>query len=201
MSQESGMKRIALVTYNAKPNLSDDDRLIIGHLQSHGFAPEPVVWDAPHVSWNRFAAIVLRSCWDYHLRLEEFSRWIDSLEKIGAPLWNFPRVVKWNMDKSYLRTLAAQGFPIAPSVWVEKGTSVSLKKVFQEWDWERAVAKPVVSAGAHQTWVASPESAESHQRILNELLTKTGVVIQEFLGEVQTTGEWSFIFFNKQFFK
>jgi len=193
------MKRIALVTYQKLPNLTADDRLLLANLHHHDIATQTAIWDAHDVAWERFDAIILRSCWDYHLRPEEFANWIEGLDKIGAPLWNLPRVVKWNMDKTYLRTISAQGFTIAPSISIEKSAPAHLKKVLEEQGWERAVVKPTISASAFQTWVVTRENAASNQNTLDEMLTRTGVIIQEFVDEVQTIGEWSFIFFNKNF--
>jgi len=193
------MKKIALVTYQKLPNLTNDDRLLLDYLLHHDITAQAEMWDAREVVWESFDAIILRSCWDYHLRPEEFANWIDGLDKIGAPLWNLPRVVKWNMDKTYLRTLAAQGISIASSISIEKSTPAHLKKVLDAQGWKKAVVKPTISASAFQTWVATVENAESHQNIVDEMLTRTGVIIQEFVDEIQTIGEWSFIFFNKNF--
>jgi hypothetical protein len=53
--------------------------------------------------------VVLRSCWEYHLRTEEFIDWISLMEQRNIPLWNPPRVVRENPDKRYLRRLASEG--------------------------------------------------------------------------------------------
>jgi hypothetical protein len=193
------MKKLALVTYQKLPNLSNDDRLLLNHLQHNDIAAQAVIWDAPDVAWNSFDAIILRSCWDYHLRPEEFLNWIKRLEMNGAPLWNLPRVVKWNMDKTYLRMLETQGISIAPSVWVEKGAPANLKKILEARGWEKAVVKPTLSASAYQTWVTTLENAESDQAKLDEMLNRSGVLIQKFVDEIQVKGEWSFIFFGGKY--
>jgi len=193
------MKKIALVTYQKLPNLTDDDRLLLNHFQRHDITPQAVIWDARDVVWERFDAVILRSCWDYHLRHEEFANWIDALEKIGAPLWNLPRVVKWNMDKAYLKTLSSQGIAIASSVWVEKGAPANLKKILEAQGWKKAVVKPTISATAYLTWTTTPENAESNQAKLNELLNRSGALIQKFVDEIQVEGEWSFIFFGGKY--
>ena len=64
-------------------------------------------WDDADVDWLRYGAVVLRSTWDYHHRIAEFTRgWIDRLEAIGARLWNPPRILRWNTDKRYLARLS-----------------------------------------------------------------------------------------------
>ena len=57
---------------------------------------------SPPWTGSRYAAIVLRSTWDYHHRFAEFHAWIDRLEAIGARLWNPPAILRWNTDKRYL---------------------------------------------------------------------------------------------------
>jgi len=193
------MKKIALVTYQKLPELTGDDRLILDHLQSHGVATQAAIWDSRTVAWEEFDGIILRSCWDYHLRHEEFADWVTKLDDIGAPLWNRPSVVKWNMDKTYLQKLSSRGFPVAPSITLEKHAVARLKSLLDLSGWQRAVVKPVISASAFQTWVAIRENADAQQHHLDEMLARSGVIVQEFVEEVQTRGEWSFIFFNKQF--
>src|SRR6267142_1270090 len=87
------MKRIALATYAKLPSLNEDDLLLVPALQELGVTAVPAVWDSPDVCWEEFQGVVVRSCWDYHHRLEEFLAWVTQLERAGVPLWNPPAVV------------------------------------------------------------------------------------------------------------
>src|SRR5205814_376880 len=80
------MKRIALATSAKLPTLNEDDRLLIPALAERGLAAVPAVWDAPDVCWEEFQGVVVRSCWDYHHRLEEFLTWVARLERAGIPV-------------------------------------------------------------------------------------------------------------------
>ena len=95
------MKQIALVSYAACPQLTNDDRLLIPAFARRGVRAVPAIWDAD-IIWSQFDRVVLRSCWDYHLRLSEFLKWIERLERLDIPLSNSARLVRWNADKSYL---------------------------------------------------------------------------------------------------
>src|SRR3977135_3594168 len=106
------MKRIALATAAKLPTLNDDDRLVIPALAELGLAAVPAVGDSPDVCWEEFQGVVVRSCWDYHQRLEEFLAWVTRLERAGVPLWNPPALLRWNSHKGYLRDLAARGVAI-----------------------------------------------------------------------------------------
>src|SRR5438046_2991585 len=75
------MKRIALATSAKLPTLNDDDRLLIPALAELGLGAVPAVWDSPDVCWEEFQGVLVRSCWDYHHRLEEFLAWVSRLER------------------------------------------------------------------------------------------------------------------------
>lgn len=127
------LKRCALVTWRGLPDLAADDRLLRDALVRRGVDASAVVWDDPRVDWSAFDAIVVRSTWDYHLRIDEFRAWIDRLD--GLPLWNPPAILRWNTHKAYLLDLAARGIDVVPTTYMPAG----------------AVVKPAVSATAHRT--------------------------------------------------
>jgi len=193
------MKRIALATAAKLPLLNDDDRLLIPALGELGFAAVPAVWDAPAVCWEEFQAVVVRSCWDYHERLEEFLAWVTRLERAGVPLWNPPAVLRWNSHKSYLRDLAARGVPIVPTRWLARSRPVDLATLLRDAGWRDAVVKPAVSASAAGTWRTSTETATTDQGRLNELLLAGDVMVQPFVSEVRDAGEWSILFFGERY--
>jgi hypothetical protein len=193
------MTRVAFVTYTELPHLYDDDRLAADVLRSRGVEVEAVLWDSAEARWEKFDAIILRSCWEYHLRTREFLDWIASMERRALPLWNPPGVVRGNFDKHYLRRLAAEGVAVPPTVWLEPGDDFDLTLILEQQGWARAVVKPVVSMSAYRTWITSPSRAARDEREVREMLAGSGVMIQRFVPEVSTRGEWSFVFFMKEY--
>lgn len=191
------MKRIALATSETFASLTDDDRRLIEPLKRFGVSAEPAVWTDPTVLREGFEAVIIRSCWDYHLRLPEFLGWISTLENSGTRIWNPPDMVRWNADKTYLRDLESQGIPIVPTFWPE--SRVKLRDKLREVGWNQAVVKPRVSATAHRTRLVSIDSADTEQSLLDQLLEGPGAMVQQFMDAVQTRGEWSLIFFDGQF--
>jgi glutathione synthase/RimK-type ligase-like ATP-grasp enzyme len=157
------------------------------------------LWDSAEVRWEEFDAVVLRSCWEYHLRTEEFLNWIALMDQRDIPLWNPPGVVRANADKRYLKGLAAEGVPVAPTVWLETNDDFDLASIMEQHGWSEAVVKPVVSMSAYRTWVTTPSRAASDEAEIRERLHRSGVMIQRFVPEVQTRGEWSFVFFMKEY--
>jgi glutathione synthase/RimK-type ligase-like ATP-grasp enzyme len=193
------MTKVAFVTYAELPHLYDDDRLAADALRSRGVEVEAVLWDSAETRWEEFDAIVLRSCWEYHLRTREFLDWVDSMERRALPLWNPPGVVRGNFDKHYLRRLAAEGVAVPPTVWLEPGDDFDLASILEQQGWARAVVKPVVSMSAYRTWVTTPSRAARDGLEVREMLAGAGVMVQRFVPEVSTRGEWSFVFFMKEY--
>lgn len=189
------LSRIAFVTHRGRPDLADDDRLAAVEISRRGARVEAAVWDDPQVDWSVFDRIVLRSCWDYHLRLPEFLGWLGGLERAGAPVWNPPAVVRGNADKGYLVELASAGVPVVPTVRVERGAAADLASILDERGWTDAVVKPAVSASAFLTRRVRRGEAVEAQADFDHLLTLSAALVQPFLPEIRSRGEWSLLFF------
>jgi glutathione synthase/RimK-type ligase-like ATP-grasp enzyme len=190
---------IAFVTHAGLPGLSADDRLAVEELHRRGARVEPAIWDDPGVRWSAYDRVVIRSSWDYHLRPDAFLGWLDRLEAEEIPLWNPAPVVRGNVDKGYLADLAAAGLPVVPTVRLERGEAVDLAALLDRQGWTEVVVKPSVSASAFRTLRAGREEAGAAQAKLEELLASSGALVQPFLPEIQTGGEWSLIFLGGKF--
>ena len=191
--------RIALVTSKDWPDLTSDDRTLLRPLAERGFKAEPAVWSDPEYPWRDCDAVIIRSCWDYHLRHVEFLHWITCLESTGCSLWNPPELVRWNADKSYLRSLENQGIPVVPTLWCEPGETRTLADAMRDKGWDKAVVKPRISATAHRTKLVHAKNAEAEQGFFAELMAGPGVMVQKFVDNIVTDGEWSLMFFGGQF--
>ena len=191
--------KIAFVTHSGLPGLSADDLLAVEELRRRGAEVEPAVWDDPGVRWSAYQRVVIRSCWDYHLRPEAFLGWLDEMERRRAPLWNPASVVRGNVDKAYLADLAAAGLPVVPTVRLEKGEAADLAGLLDERGWTEAVVKPSVSASAFRTLRVGRGEAGASQEKLTALLASSSALVQPFLPEVQTGGEWSLIFLGGEY--
>lgn len=174
------MLSVALVTWSGLPQLSDGDRLLQRELQQRGVDAVPAVWDDASVDWTRFDSIVLRSTWDYHKRVDEFRAWLSRMSTL--PLLNRARVVLRNIDKRYLLDFQS----IVPTV-----VSSDVHSVMRERDWPRVVVKPLVSATAWHTEVLTLDSPPPAH--------PGPYLVQPFMEEVVRDGEWSFVFFDRQF--
>jgi glutathione synthase/RimK-type ligase-like ATP-grasp enzyme len=184
--------KVALVTCAALPELTPDDRLLRAALEAQGASVEACLWDG-RVAWDAFDSVVLRSCWDYHLRLPEFLGFIARMEAERVPLWNPPSLVRGNVHKSYLGDWERAGVRVAETAFLEKGSEAGLAETLEERGWRDAVVKPAVSASAYGTFRAFLPTSPAAEAEFQRLLGAGDVLVQPFVREVVESGEWSFV--------
>jgi glutathione synthase/RimK-type ligase-like ATP-grasp enzyme len=146
-----------------------------------------------------YEAVVVRSCWDYHLHPSTFSAWLAALEQLQVPLWNPAPILRWNLHKTYLRDLHIQGVAIPPTCWLERGDQAELGTILADHGWEEAVIKPAISATAYQTWRTTHKQGNHDQPQFAARLQYADMLVQQFMEPVVTDGEWSLVFFQKQY--
>src|SRR5256886_838938 len=195
----SRVPRSGLATYAKLPTLNDDDRLLVPALAALGVTAAPAVWASTGVCWDDYHGVLIRSCWDYHLRLPEFLGWIARRERAGSVVWNRADLLRWNCHKGYLRDRAARDVATVPTRWLARGEEVDLRALLADAAWQDAVVKPAVSASASGTWRTSIETATTDRARLYELLRAGDVMVQPLLREVGDAGEWSLLFLGGRF--
>jgi len=199
MTEATGAgRRIAVVTYDAQPHATDDDRYLVDALAARGASVDERPWSDPTARWEGYDAVIVRSCWDYFHRPAEFHRWLDTLEARGARVFNATSTLRWNADKAYLRDLDACGVPVIPTHWIDRGAASSLDDVRKRTGWSDLVVKPAVSGGAHRTWRTSTGGPDDDER-LSEMAADGTVLIQPLVDEIESEGEWSLIFLDGRF--
>jgi glutathione synthase/RimK-type ligase-like ATP-grasp enzyme len=193
------MPTVAFATYQHQPGINEDERHVAEILHERGIAVTAAVWDDPAVDWSRFDCVVIRSTWDYHLKPNEYTKWLQRFFDRPGQLWNPPQAVLNNINKSYLATLAEQGRAVVPTHYQRRGDYVVLSELLEGYGWNEAVIKPAVSASAHGTWRTSLATAAADQQGFTAQLQACDLLVQPYISEVAFQGEWSLIFFDRQF--
>jgi len=131
--------------------------------------------------------VVVRSCWDYTWRLEEFLSWAASVPRLR----NDVRVLRWNTDKVYLRDLERAGLPVVPTVW--DPTRAGDLPDAGEW-----VVKPSISAGSRDTarW---PERSAALAHAAELVAAGRTAMVQPYLASVDAEGETAMLFIGGRF--
>ena len=144
--------RVALATCADSPGLIEDDEILARAFEYLDVPCEPAVWSDPHVAWASYDAVVVRSCGQSRADQREFLRWTDRLESLRVPVFNPPRLIRWNINKQYLFDLEKRGIPIAPPEAVESGRpagAAELSLVFVDGTFTHGVANPHAPGRLH----------------------------------------------------
>jgi len=171
-------------------NILGEERLLMTGLGARGLSTKRVAWSNAHFDWKRARSAVFRSTWDYFDRFAEFSAWMDRVVS-GLQFFNAPELVRWNVDKHYLRDLSERGVNMPVTLFIERGETTTLREVMEANGWAEAILKPVVSGAARHTYRLNAENLEAHEAVLCELLSEEAMMVQPFLGNVLKQGELS----------
>ena len=163
----------------------------------------PVIWDGA-VDWTQYDALLIRSCWDYHQKLERFELWLAQIIALKIPTFNTAETVQWNLRKRYLLDLERAGVHIVPTRVIEPQASAPrLKELIADLGGRDTVMKPEVSAGGNNTFLVrerqTVEETQASQRSFEQILQKGPVLLQPYLSDVIEKGERSFIFIYGNF--
>lgn len=175
--------RIALATTRDLPVIDADEEALLQHLPQ----ADVVAWE-DDVDWSSYAAVILRSTWNYTERLPEFLAWLKRVDAVTRLLNPLP-VIRWNTDKRYLADAAAAGIPVVPTVFVAQGERASADAVAGH-----VVVKPTVGAGSKGAKLFRDDAAGALAHV-DALHTQDKVaMIQPYLDQVDQDGETALIF-------
>ncbi|HJT74050.1 MAG TPA: hypothetical protein VJ720_08530 [Chitinophaga sp.] len=174
----------------------EEDKHLQSQLSANGWEIAVKDWKDPNADWTAYEAVILKSPYDYHNRLDEFKAWLKRLSDMGVRLLNGYETVIWNADKHYLKEIEAAGFKIIPSVFLEKGAT--LNGLFNQLETDKIIVKPCVSGGSKNTFTLHSNDAGLGEHPLNDLLKEEAFIAQPFMPEIHE-GEWSLIFFGGHF--
>ncbi|GAA4418289.1 hypothetical protein GCM10023187_51580 [Nibrella viscosa] len=180
-------------------SVENEDQALFRFLKTKGLDIHFMLWTDPLAQWSHFDLALLKAPWDYFEKIDQFYAWLDTLKQQHVPLLNPYDIVRWNSDKHYLRDIAAAGFPVTPTLFLEKGEQADLAAYFDQFNSVKLIVKPCISAGSKNTYAISREQLSDFTPKLNALLQQEAFMVQPFLTQIQEEGEWSLLFFNGVF--
>jgi len=189
-------RRVAFLTLHDPTGFVIDDDLAIEPLARRGVAVETLPWDRPGVDWRHYNLVVVRSTWDYQHHADRFLATLAAIEQSGTPLHNSLAITRWNIQKTYLRDLAARGVPTVPTLWRERLKPGGLLPLFDELRCEQAVIKPVMSGNAQGAWRLDRASAAAQAAEIEAYYADRTLMMQPFERGILAEGEFSLIYFN-----
>lgn len=179
------------VDWYIKQVLSEDE-ILLSSLEKKGLRVCKKDWADSEFNWKNTKYAIFRTTWDYFERFDEFLNWIETT-KNKTTFINSAEIIKWNIDKHYLNNLWKDGINIAPTVFIEKRDKMTLAKLFQKTNWEKAVIKPAVSGAARHTYQINSKNYTKHEVVFQALIKKESMLFQQYLYNITEMGEISLI--------
>lgn len=198
------MKRIAYLTGRAwrlkpmppgelPPLEQPDHKLLVAAGREQGLSFEIRYWDDPALPHDGYDAAIIRSCWDYIERWEEFAATIATHERAGLKVFNRADVVRWNVRKTYLRELGAAAID---TLWSDALDARAVAQAFDAFDASELVIKPQVGGGSRETLRLKRNSwseADLHAG------PSGPAMLQPYMKSIESEGERSLFWFGGVF--
>lgn len=187
---------------STEPPFTPDDQIAVNCLRnSYNIKVEAVIWGTSVKDLKSFDAFVIRSPWDYMDSPEsrhDFFNWVKELNNLNIKILNSYEILLWLLDKHYLKDFNNVGIKIISTNFIEKGKSINLKNIFKEKG--PFIVKPCISAaGIGLRFIETIIDADKYQDEIQLELQNIGFMVQDFIKEIKTNGEWSLIFFDKEY--
>ena len=193
------MSRIAFLTMDSLDGFFSYDYLVRDILQQRGVHVDEVSWRDPNADWDAYDLVVIRSPWDYQQSCSQFLDVLARIDASRANLQNPLKVVRWNVEKTYLRDLQDSGVTIVPTAWLHNPTVADLSHLFQQLNADQVVVKPFIGAGATDTFWLNSESSPELLQSIAALYQGRLALAQPFIESVLSYGEISLTFFGGEY--
>ncbi len=193
------MPRCAFLTMDNLEEFEVYDDLLLEPLDELNWSVDMISWREPNVNWDPYEAVIIRSPWDYQQDANRFMQVLKTIDDSTAQLENPLDLVRWNIDKIYLRELEEHGIPIVPTLWGAELQKDELFSAFARLDAGELVIKPTVSANADDTFRIREEvDSETVDDIL-KTFQKRAYMIQPFMENIIAEGEFSLFYFGCEY--
>lgn len=172
------------------------DDLLEQPLAALGWKMDMVSWRSKTVNWDDYDAVIIRSPWDYQDDADAFLKVLADIDESSAHLENSLDIVKWNIDKEYLKELAARNVSIVPTLWRESFDAEEIPVFFEHFNVEQIVLKPRISANADNTFWLTKNNYKDYISELSQAFATRNFMVQPFMESVINEGEFSLFYFD-----
>lgn len=179
-------------------NILLEQELLKSAFESQGLKVDITYWDNPSYEWQQTKSVLFRTVWDYFERFDEFWDWLEQV-KTKTRLINSYELIKWNIDKHYLRDLKNNDIQVVPTYFADRGNNISLQEIANLNDWKHIVIKPAISASAFNTYKITNDEIEQKEQLFHELLQTHDMLVQPFFPTISELGEASLMVFGGKF--
>ncbi len=193
------MKRCAYLTMREPGDFVTDYAVSFEPMAARGWQVDTVVWDDPSIHWHEYDAVYICTPWDYPEKPELFLRVLEAIDASPARLFNDLSLVRWNLEKTYLRDLEALGAAIVPSLWFDEFDARAVQSCFPRLGTDTVVIKPQLGANAADTFVLVNPVPDDTLSMLGGTFAGRGFVVQPFMEKIRGEGEYSLFFFDGEF--
>ena len=175
-----------------------EDKLLIENLVKKKLKVCKKDWADSHFDWTKTKYAIFRTTWDYFERYDEFFNWLEKT-KHKTRFINSYDLIKWNIDKYYLRELSNKEINIPPTLFLTKSQNTSLTQLFNQTQWDEVVLKPTISGAARETYRINKSNHTKYEKIFQKLISKENMIFQEFQKNILKLGEISLIIIGGEF--
>lgn len=190
-------RRLAYLTMENTDGWSIDADLAFPSMEEMGWQVDAIAWRSEKPDWNDYDAVYIGVPWDYPQDPEGFLATLGNIDQSRAILVNDLELVHWSLAKTYLRDLEERGADIVPSLWHDEMNPNALEHAFELHASERIIVKPVVSTNATDTYLLTRVRAQELESELSSVFANRPFVVQPFIDNILTDGEYSLFFFNR----
>lgn len=202
------MRRVAILRCGKLPSfvtweipnleeLFEEDKLLQHGFEEHGVQAQPVVWNQPGIDWSQFDLALIRSTWDYLDEKEHFLRVLSQIEHSSCRLFNPLEAVRWNIDKHYLFDLKEWDVPIIPTLQASDVRPDMIAMLFANAQTQTAILKPTIGLGGSHSYRVPIDELTNKLEALRASEPRQEYLVQPFIEDIVSEGEWSYIYFNR----
>ena len=191
-------RRCAYLTMDDISGFVSDAELSFAPMAELGWDVEMVPWQR-HVDWNAYELVYICTPWDYQNDVAGCLGVLATIENSSARLVNSLDLVRWSLQKTYLRELEMRGADIVPSQFFECFDADKVAACCDAYGTGTIVVKPVVGANSDNIFVLARPLPDDVIDGLSRVFADRPFFVQPFVDSVRSEGEYSLFFFGGEY--